>query len=457
MANNGSTKRGFTAEVAERVAALTFDEIPDDVVEVASQCVLDWIGVTVAGSREPVSRILLDDFRDQGLGASGVTVVGENARLPLLDAALVNGTASHALDYDDVNEALVGHPTVPILAGLLGLAEDRHSSGRDLVTAFVAGYEAECRIGRAVGVDHYQRGFHATGTVGTFGAAAACARLLGLDAETTAVALGIAGTQASGLKSMFGTMGKPLHAGKASANGLLAARLAARGFTANAAVLETEQGFGEAAAGGIDVERGRRAPRRDWFLRDNLFKYHAACFQTHSSIEGLRRLREAEGLSAADVDRVVVHADAMQLRMCAIPEPTTGLAAKFSLRHTAAMVIAGEDTAAITAFSDAAARNPAVIGIRDRVEVHEDGATGGPTPVDVHLRDGRVVHIEHDVSTPEPDLALQRRRLEAKCRALSEPVLGAAADEVVALAGRVDELDDVALLVQATVPPPPPH
>src|SRR3954462_9365666 len=186
---------GFTAEVAAQVAALSFDDLPADVVELARQCVLDWVGVTVAGSREPVTRILLDDFEDQGLGAgpAGVTVVGHRMRLPVLDAALVNGTASHALDYDDVNEALVGHPTVPILAGLLALAESRHSSGRDLVTAFVAGYEAECRIGRAVGVDHYQRGFHATGTVGTFGAAAACARLLGLDPPTMAMALGVAG------------------------------------------------------------------------------------------------------------------------------------------------------------------------------------------------------------------------------------------------------------------------
>src|SRR3954453_18874156 len=443
---------GFTAEVAAQVAAMSFDDLPADLVELARQCVLDWVGVTVAGSREPVTRILLDDFEDQGLGAgpAGATVVGHRMRLPVLDAALVNGTASHALDYDDVNEALVGHPTVPILAGLLALAESRHDSGRDLVPAFLAGYEAECRIGRAVGVDHYQRGFHATGTVGTFGAAAACSRLLGLDAAGTAVAFGIAGTQAAGLKSMFGTMGKPLHAGKASANGLLAARLASRGFTANPAVLETEQGFGEAAAGGLDVERGRRAARHEWFLRDNLFKYHAACFQTHSSIEGLRRLRDDERLTAADIDRVIVHADAMQLRMCAIPEPLTGLAAKFSLRHTAAMVIAGEDTSAITAFSDAAAKDPVVVGIRERVEVHDDGETGGPTPVDIHTRDGRVMHVAHDVSTPEADLALQRRRLEAKCAALAEPVIGTGAASLVQLAGRVDDLTDIAALLEAT-------
>src|SRR4051794_39412885 len=350
---------GFTAEVAEQVAATTFEALPDDVVEVARQCIIDWFGVTVAGSREPVTCILLDDLRDQGLGTAGVTVVGHASRLPQLEAAIVNGTASPALDYDDVNEAMVGPPTVPILAGLLALAESRHAHGRDVITAFVAGYEAECRIGRAVGVEHYQRGFHATGTVGTFGAAAACARLLGLDAATTAVALGVAGAQAAGLKSLFGTMGKPLHAGKASSNGLLAARLAARGFTATAEVLETEQGFGEAAAGGIDDERGRREPRATWHLRDNLFKYHAACFQTHSSIEGLRRLRDLEGLTVDDVDRVVVHADPMQLRMCAIAEPLTGLQVKFSLRHTAALVLSGRDTAAIATYTDENARDGA--------------------------------------------------------------------------------------------------
>src|SRR3954468_13756911 len=324
-------EKGFTAFVAEQAAALSFEDLPDDVVEIGRQCVLDWCGVTVAGSVEPVTRILLEEMADDGLGAAGVTVVGHPLRLPLMEGALVNGTASHALDYDDVNEAMIGHPSVPILGGLLALGEARHVSGRELLCAFVAGYEAECRVGRAAGVDHYQRGFHATGTVGTFGAAAACAWLLGLDAATTAVALGIAGTQAAGLKSMFGTMGKPLHAGKATANGLLAARLAARGFTANPAVVETEQGFGEAAAGGIDDERGRREPRATWHLRDNLFKYHAACFQTHSSIEGLRRLRDVEGLTVDDVDRVVVHADPMQLRMCAIAEPMTGLQVKFSL------------------------------------------------------------------------------------------------------------------------------
>src|SRR5262249_22908801 len=210
-----------------------------------------------------------------------VTVVGRPERLPPLAAALANGTASHALDYDDVNSAMMGHPTVAILAALLALAESRGSRGCDVVEAFVAGYEAQCRIAQAVGHNPYQRGFHATGTIGTFGAAAACARLLNLDPDQTAIALGIGATQAAGLKAMFGTMSKPLHAGKACANGLLAARLAARGFTANPAAVEAEQGFAEVSGGRGDLDRALREPDGGWYLRGNLFRYHATRLAAH--------------------------------------------------------------------------------------------------------------------------------------------------------------------------------
>src|SRR5215468_7288011 len=245
----------FTADVATRVAKLEFDDIPADVVELVRQCTLDWFGVALAGSREPAAEIVLAAALEEApsIADGGVTVVGRADRLPASMAALVNGTASHALDYDDVNAAMNGHPTVPVLGALLALAETRPTAGRDLVCAFVAGYEAENRVGRALGSAPYQRGFHATGTLGTLGAAAACARLLGLDVDTTAVALGLAATQAAGLKSMFGTMSKPLHAGKACANGLLAARLADRGFTAHPAAIETDQGFAEVSGGRRDL------------------------------------------------------------------------------------------------------------------------------------------------------------------------------------------------------------
>jgi 2-methylcitrate dehydratase PrpD len=441
----------FTLGVASRVAKLEFDDIPPDVVELVRQCTLDWFGVTLAGSFEPAAQIVLAEALEEcpSTADGGATVVGRAERLPASMAALVNGTASHALDYDDVNSAMNGHPTVPILGALLALGETRSVSGRDLVCAFVAGYEAENRVGRALGSAPYQRGFHATGTVGTLGAAAACARLLHLDPDTTAVALGIAATQAAGMKSMFGTMSKPLHAGKACANGLLAARLAARGFTAHPASIETEQGFAEVTGGRRDLDQPRAEP--EWFLRNNLFKYHAACFATHSTIEGVRRLRARAGFARADVDRVVVHANAAQMRMCAIPEPATGLEAKFSFRHLVAMTLSDVDTSNTESFTDASARDEGLVALRQRVHVEPDGPPQAGTPVEVVLLDGRTLSIAHDVNIPASDLAEQRAALRAKFDALGSPVLGSAATQRLAgLVAELDRLDDVADLMSAS-------
>src|SRR5438309_1250996 len=232
----------LTRTLATRAAAVTYDALPDEVRALARQCVLDYYGVALAGADDPLVAILLDELNEAG-GAPQAGVIGHKARLPALSAALVNGAIGHALDYDDVNLAMPGHPSVAILPGLLALAEARQSSGPEVVVAFVAGYETACRIGMALRPGHYDRGVHATGTVGCLGAAAACARLLGLDAEATVRALGIAGTQASGLNSKFGTMCKPFPAAKASQNGLLAARLSARSFSSRPDLVECEQGF----------------------------------------------------------------------------------------------------------------------------------------------------------------------------------------------------------------------
>ena len=227
----------LTRMLAARTSALNYDALPEEVRTLARQCVLDYFGVALAGADDPLVTILLDELAEAG-GAAQAGIIGHKARLPALSAALLNGAIGHALDYDDVNLAMPGHPSVAILPGLLALAEARQSSGREVIAAFVAGYETACRIGSALRPGHYNLGFHATGTVGSFGAAAACARLLGFDAEATARALGIAGTQAAGLKAQFGTMCKPFHAGKASQSGLLAARLAARGFSSRPDLVE---------------------------------------------------------------------------------------------------------------------------------------------------------------------------------------------------------------------------
>ncbi|MEZ5597442.1 MAG: MmgE/PrpD family protein, partial [Pseudomonadales bacterium] len=219
---------GSTMALAGRIAASRYANQSSAALTVARQCLLDFLGVTLAGMREPLTRLLLQDIREAG-GNAQASIPLQPAKVALDQAALVNGAAGHAHDYDDVHNGMTGHPTVPVAPVVLALAEYRHASGAELLNAFIAGVDTECILGRALGPSHYARGFHATGTLGSLGAAAAAARLYGLDTEATARALGIAATQAAGLKSQFGTMVKPLHAGHAAQTGLAAARLAHRG------------------------------------------------------------------------------------------------------------------------------------------------------------------------------------------------------------------------------------
>jgi len=435
---------GLTRALAEQSASLTHADLSPDARALARQCVLDYLGCALAGADDPLTRMLLAEMAEQG-GNDAATVLGSEARLPPLSAALVNGTAAHALDFDDVNMAMPGHPSVAILPALLALAEERGSRGADVLTAFVAGYELQCRIGRSIAPGHYDGlGFHATATVGSFGAAAACAHLLGLDAATTAVALGIAGTQAAGLKSMFGTMCKPLHAGKASYHGLLAAKLAQRGFTSRDDVLECAQGFASTHGPDFYPERALAPPPRGMYLFDNLFKYHAACYLTHGPIEAARTLRAQHALTPEQVAKVHLRVDGACDRVCNIPAPRTGLEAKFSLRLTTAMALAGIETGALASYSEANAADPALVALRNRVEL--DFQSGWPhtlAEIELELTDGSRVEARHDAGIPSADIADQGRRLGQKFSALVAPLLGARAGQIADAVNRLDALDDV--------------
>jgi 2-methylcitrate dehydratase PrpD len=415
---------GLTHALAQRASALAYDDLPASARDLARQCLLDYFGVAVAGSGDELVRLLLDEMSEAG-GAPQASVIGHEARLPVLSGALVNGAAAHALDYDDVNMAMPGHPSVAILPSLLALAELRGSSGREVITAFVAGYETACRIGAALRPGHYNLGFHSTGTIGSFGAAAACARLLDLDTEATATALGIAGTQAAGLKSQFGTMCKPFHAGKAAQNGLLAARMAARGFSSRADIVECVQGF--ALTHGPDFSPGAALaePEGGLHLFANLFKYHAACYLTHAPIECARRLREEHRLQLADIGSITLRLDASCERVCNIPAPIDGLQSKFSLRQTVAMALSGIDTASLAAYNTENARDQRLVGLRERVVLDwQDSWPQTLAELELQLADGRRLAARHDAGIAAADIADQGRRLAAKFDALVEPVLG---------------------------------
>ncbi len=442
-----------TAELARRAAALRQADLPADIAMLARQCLLDFLAVTLAGSREELSRILLAEAEAEG-GNPTATLIGHGLRAPTQQAALVNGATSHALDYDDVNMTMGGHPTVPILPALLALAEARQASGAEVVAAFVAGYETLCRVGALVAPGHYARGFHNTATVGSFGAAAACARLLGLDADATATALGIAGTQAAGLKSMFGTMCKPLHAGKAAQNGLLDASLASRGFTSRADVLECAQGFADTQSPDFNPERALAEPAGGWHFRNNLFKYHAACYLTHAPIECARALRLQRQVEPSAVSGAVLRLEAGASRVCNILAPRTGLEAKFSLRLTTAFALVGLDTASLDTYSERNAGDPALVALRDKIAL--DFRRDWPhtlAELEVTLADGRVLSARHDSGVPAREFAAQGRRLEAKFMSLASPVLGTrGAERLAAAVGAIDGLRSIGELMRLCVP-----
>ena len=409
--------------LAARWAGLTPSDVPDDASVVARQCILDWFGCTLAGSREPLSRILADEVVGREPGGP-CTVVGTGSSASARTAALVNGAAGHALDFDDTHTMLSGHPTAPVLPAVLALAEELDASGAAVQIALVVGIEVECRVGALLAPGHYRAGWHATGTVGTIGAAAGCAHLLGLDAGRTAHALALAATQAAGLKASFGTMAKPLHAGKAASDGLLAARLAAAGFTGNPAVLEAPQGLGAAAGGTVpDASRLDRLDGR-WAIRETLFKHHAACYLTHASINAALDL--AGQVPPDGVEAVEVHVSPDSLQVCDIAEPVSGLEGKFSLRATTAMALLGDDTTDMAAYSDERMGARELVALRDRVRVvPEEGRVGTRSKVVVVTTAGERLEAEDDTGRPATDLALQQERLSAKFLGLATPVLGA--------------------------------
>jgi 2-methylcitrate dehydratase PrpD len=435
--------------LVERSLEIRFESLPAEIIELSKQCLLDWLGVTIAGASEPLVEILVEQVKSEG-GNPQASLIGRSEKVSLNQAALVNGAASHALDYDDVNLAIEGHPSVAVIPGLLALAECKESSGSDFIAAFTAGYETACRVGLLVGPGHYRRGFHATATVGSFGAAAACAHLLGLDKQQTAFALGIAGTQAAGLKAMFGTMCKPLHAGKAAQNGLLAASLAARRFDSRQDVLECEQGFAATQSQDFNPEAALAEPQNGFHMRANLFKYHAACYLTHSAIESARRLRRQ--VSPDAIREVVVRVAEGCDKVCNIAEPCTGLQAKFSLRLTTAFALAGLDTALLETYSHAGCADPRLVALRDKVRVElVPGWRLTRTEVKALLGDGGVLAEEHDSSVPATDLPEQRRRLERKFRSLVDPVFGVnESNRLIALMNRLETLPSLRLIADQT-------
>ena len=448
MSEENAGSFAATRAIVERTRAISWDAIPDEAREVARHCILDFLGVAIAGSREPLADILVREVASAE-GSRECALIGRAERASRLSAALINGAAAHALDFDDTHTSMGGHPSVPVAPAILALAETTGASGRELAEALIAGIEFECRLGALIGNKHYAIGFHSTGTIGTFGAAAACARLLNLDEDAWLRAIGLAGTQAAGLKSGFGTMAKPLHAGRAASNGLLSAILARGGYTSNSAIIETAQGFGATHAGEPITREDVAALDGRFLIRETLFKYHASCYLTHAPIQAAASIRAANDLDPAAIDAVEVRVHPSLLGVCNIENPTTGLEGKFSLRATTAMALLGIDTSSSQSFTDAKISSPEVVSVRERVRIVPTGRAPS-TRAEVEVKTGaRRLRAEADSGVPWPDLAAQRIALTKKFLGLAVPIAGITGAKAIADAAlNVDALSRSSELVE---------
>src|SRR6202163_2979135 len=321
-------------ELARRIGTITFNDLPPDAVAWAKVGILDTVGVTLAGAGESAARIV------SGVAAHSTgpaLLFGTSRSVAPLDAALINGTAAHALDFDDCSNSMGGHPSAPVLPALFALAGTRKVSGRDFIAAYVAGFETETRIARGGNFHHYEKGWHPTATLGTLGAAAACARLLGLDAGRTAIALGLAASLASGIKANFGTMTKPLHVGHSARNALFAAMLARDGYTANNGAMEHPQGFLMVYNGEGNFDAA--AMLKDWGNPYDVvrpgpgFKQYPCCGSTHPPLDALLALRGEHAMPADKVVRIDSWTHPRRLAHTNRPDPKSGLDAKFSVQY----------------------------------------------------------------------------------------------------------------------------
>jgi 2-methylcitrate dehydratase PrpD len=401
---------------------------------------LDWSAVGLAGTSERVSQIVRELVNSEA-GSRVSTVIGQSRRLPPRAAALANGTTSHALDYDDTHFDYIGHSSVVIFPAALAIAQKTGASGASFLDAALIGMETACRIGRWLGMTHYQHGFHQTATAGCFGAAAAAARLLGLDTEQAAHALGLAATRASGLKSQFGTMGKPYNAGIAAANGVEVALLAAQGLISRTDGIECEQGFGDTHAGQEnrldEIMAGLGESFRFSLVQH---KFHACCHGTHPTLEALQKALSDHPVTPDSVRSVHLDVAPKWLRVCNLEKPSTGLEAKFSYRLTTAMALAGHNTGALSTFSDLICQDGVLVGLRDRVHVEPDATLKDTEArIRIDLSNGTSLTASHDldqnVSLPDKTrkLCLKAAGLvgDRKAKALWAAVSGLESDNLV--------------------------
>lgn len=407
-----------TTTLAEFTATTTFEEIDSDTLDRAKQAIRDYLGVAIFGSQHKVGETV-GSYVAANQPGNMSTVIGRGTASPP-GAALANGAFGHAIDYDDTFESIVLHPTSPIFAATLAAAESADATGQSLLTGYVTGCETAFRIGHAIYPNHYDHGWHITGTVGTFGAAAAVASVLGLDAGETTHAFGIAASESSALKKNFGSMTKPLHAGHAAEMGLRATLLAQNGFTADKAILDDENGYGTVMTSddSYDPEAVTAGLGEDWAVRDIVFKPYPSGVITHAAMEVMRRIVTERDLKSEDVNHISVTLDEAASDMLIHADAENALQAKFSIEFCLAAILQ-ERNAGVHEFTDEYVAKSATREQMAKVERDfEEGLFGGDfagygARVTVET-DGKSYQGEERKAPGSPDNPIGDDRLEGK-------------------------------------------
>jgi 2-methylcitrate dehydratase PrpD len=440
-----------TQGIAQYVSDQRADQLDPAVRHEASRAVLNFFACAIGASRHATVEAVLSAAQPFA-GPPQTPIYGRRERLDALNAALVNGTSSHVFDFDDTILSCAFHPTGPIAAAQLALLGHRPASGSEFVLSFVLGVEVATRIAEAIYTRHFAAGWHMTGTAGTLGATIACGRMLGLGPDKLVHALGIASSQASGIRAAFGSMCKPFHVGHAAQCGLMAALLAERGFTGSPQALEGPRGFAEVLGCGASLDDVPRSLGDGFALMRNSYKPYACGLVLHPVIDGCIALREAGATSASQVARIDLKVNPIVLELTAKQKPRTGLEAKFSVYHAAAVALVRGDGNE-GEFSDDAVRDATVMALRERVvpeaieSVAKDEAYVRVTLNDGTVREHHVLHATGSIENPMTD-----QQLVQKFRRLANPALSnAAMDRLIELCWTLDRLPQAAALNDAAV------
>jgi len=434
----------ITRTLARLIVAARVEQLPEKVVHEGQRCVLHWIGCSIAGSREPSVTAALAAV-DELSGPRLATVLGRAERLDIAHAAFINGVSADVLSFSDTHPATLIHPGGVIGSAALAVAERNKTSGAEFLNAFVLGYEVACRVGLSVYPWHYNRGWHITGTAGIFGAAAAAGKLLGLDEQRMVWALGIAATQAAGLREMFGSMSKNLHIGRAAQNGLFAALLAAKGFTSSEQSLEAARGYAQVMGHDPDLAAITRDFGERYEILTNTYKPFPCGVVIHPAIEGCVALATAHQIDPAAIERITLRCNPLVLELTGKRRPATTLEAKLSIFHSAAVAVVAR-RGGQSEFDPQRINDPAVRALHDRVVVETDPKVReDEVDVTITLADGRTLHqhVDHVIGSELRPMSDQD--MQEKFRGLAGPLLPQErVDGLIRVCGDLRALDDVA-------------